>query len=243
MEDNKNAIDVNYVDIENEIYLTAPQLAQKINDTDIRVRHWGDSFGDIIGLEKVNGRKRYKESDVPKFAFIKDLLENKNFTHEQARVYLSKHGFKYAEYDSGLVDTKDPLGFQVLAAALSVEVDNKLNQFTERILFNISDQLNQYLISQQNINMEMKAEIESAVDETVSKQTEYIEQLEKKIESLSKQNEKIIDKIDSQEQKSSERDTELINRLKKSLDERQLQQEYKQQLQQKRSIFQRLFRI
>lgn len=78
---------------------------------------------------------------------------------------------------------------------------------------------------------------------TVSKQTEYIEQLEKKIESLSKQNEEIIDKIDAQEQKSVERDTELINRLKKSMEDHRLQQEYKQQLQQKRSIFQRLFRI
>ena len=232
MEDTKNVVDVEFQDIDNEIYLTAPQIAQRIKDTDIRVRHWADVFGDLIGIEKLNGRKRYKESDVYKFAFIKDLLDNKNFRHDQARLYLSKNGFKYAEYDSGLVDIKDPLGFQALAAALSVEVDNKLNNFAENLLSNISNQLNEYLVKQMQINIEMKAEVEAAVDDIVS---EKLEQQKQEI--------KII--LDYQEQKAKTRDIELIDKLKSSMQDHQHQYEQQFQLQQqsqtKKSFFRRLF--
>lgn len=224
MEDNKNAIDVDYVDIGNEIYLTAPQIAQKINDTDIRVRHWGDSFGDIIGLEKVNGRKRYKESDTPKFAFIKELLDNKKFTHEQAKSYLSKYGFKYAEYNSGLVNTKDPLGFQALASALSVEVSGKLSQFSEDMLSNISNQLSDYIKIQQNINMQMKAELESAVDEIV---TEKLEPQQSQIdniieEKLNEFKDQFLEEM-KQELAVTKEDSKNIQHLKELMEQRQIE--------------------
>lgn len=225
--DNKDIVDVEYQEIEDGIYLTAPQVAQKINDVDSRVRHWGDVFGDLIGIERTNGRKRYKESDVPKFAFIKDLLDNKKFTHEQARVYLSKHGFQYAEFKSDLIDPKDPLGFQALASALSVEVDNKLKQFANELISNISNQLTEHLISQKQMNLETKAEIESAVDEIVS-------------EKLDQSLQEFKTTLDTKEQEATKRDNEMIEYLKQHMEDRKKENELQLQ-QQKKGFFSRLF--
>lgn len=225
---NKDIVDVEYQEIEDGIYLTAPQVAQKISDVDSRIRHWGDVFGDLIGIERVNGRKRYKESDVPKFAFIKDLLDNKNFTHEQARVYLSKHGFQYAEFKSDLIDPKDPLGFQALASALSVEVDNKLKQFANELMLNISSQLTEHLISQKQMNMETKAEIEASVDEIVS-------------EKLTQSLEEFKSHVDTKEQEVTKRDNEIIEFLRKNMEERRKETELQSQ-QQKKGFFSKLFR-
>ena len=220
---NNNAIEVEYKDVKNEIYLTAPQIAQKIGDTDIRVRHWADCFYDLIGIEKLNGRKKYKESDVERFAFIKDLLDSKNFSHDQVRIYIAKHGFKYAEYDSGLVDTKDPLGFQVLASALSVEVENKLSQFKDELLTKFSEQLSNQIKLQLEMNLEMKAEIESAVDEVVS------EKLDSKLSDLKSY-------IDTKEQEAKIRDIELIDTLKENMNKRK-----EEAIKEKKGIFGKIF--
>lgn len=238
MNNDENIVDIEFQEAENEIYITAPQLAQKINDTDIRVRHWADKFGDLIGIEKINGRKKYKESDIPSFAFIKDLIDSKNFSHEQVRNYIEKHGFKYAEYDSGLVNPKDPLGFQALASALSVEVDNKLSkfsdEFTKQFIEKISNTLVENLYNQQQMNIELKAEIEASVDNIISE----------KLQSLSLKVENSIEnqlqmQIDEQERRFIERDIKNIELIKQHMDERKKENEIEKQ--NKKGFWSRIF--
>ena len=168
--DNK-PIDVEFENVKPDIYLTAPQVAQKIHDTDIRVRLWAEEFGDdtLLNIERTeSGRKRYKESQVSDFAFIKDLIDNKNFSYEQVRKYCKKHGFKYAEYNSGLVNPKDPLGFEALASALTVKVDEKLNNFSEQLLSKIDERFKQYAILQHEENEKMREITMSILDGIVS---------------------------------------------------------------------------
>ncbi|QDY27219.1 MerR family transcriptional regulator [Clostridium botulinum] len=228
MKNNKeDIIDVEFQDVKNEMYITAPQLAQKMNDTDTRVRYWADTFGDLIGIEKINGRKKYKESDVSKFLFIQDLVDNKKFTHEQIRTYISKHGFKYAEYDSGLINTKDPLGFQALASALSVEVEDKLKKFTQDITEKNTEQLAKFMQCIAQTNLETKAEIESSVERIVS------EKLDKSVSEFKCY-------VDEKERQATSRDTEMIDMLKNNMEERKKQQE-ELEAEKKKSFWGRLF--
>lgn len=162
---NQNIIDVDYDEVENVLYLSAPQLAKKIGTTEATIRSWAEVYGDLIGIEKINGRKTYKETQVTSFAFIKDLVDNKNMKKTQVRNYISKHGFKYAEYDSGLIDPKDPLGFEALASSLTVQVTHKLNIFTQELMANVTNQLNEHLNKQYQSNIENKAEIEASVSD------------------------------------------------------------------------------
>lgn len=233
-DEDKNTLDTDYEEVDNVIYLSAPQLALKIKDTDIRVRHWADEFGDLIGIEKINGRKRYKESDIYKFAFIKDLIDNKNFKHDQVRIYLEKHGFKYEKYDSGLVNPKDPLGFEALASAINTEVTLTLEQFKTSLSEDFRKTMRDFLESQYQLNLETKAEIESSVDNIIGEKIGEIEKSNTKLheeltltvedtvtKKLNEQQKKYEEKIDELEKKATERDLKLIEPLKAVLEERQ----------------------
>lgn len=50
----EKTIDVEYQNIEEDIYLTAPQVAQRVKTSDIKIRSWADPdvFGDLIGIKK-----------------------------------------------------------------------------------------------------------------------------------------------------------------------------------------------
>ena len=154
MNDNPRVITTDFeeVNYDTEMYYTAPQVAKEIQDTDIRVRHWADSFEDILNIHKENGRKKYRKKDIESLAFIKHLLDEKKWTHAQVRSYCSKQGFTFAEYDAGLINPQDPLGFQALASALSVEVDNKLNIFMDKLIQQVSD-MNKNQLEQVSINL------------------------------------------------------------------------------------------
>lgn len=168
---NENIVDVEFDDVQNVIYLSAPQLAKKIGTTEATIRTWADMYGDLIGIEKINGRKTYKETQVPCFAFIKDLVESKNMKKTQVRNYISKHGFKYAEFNSGLVDPKDPLGFQALASALSVEVHKELDNFKKDVITEVINQVDSRL--KQYILLQGEA-IDEVLDNTVLKVDEIV---------------------------------------------------------------------
>lgn len=198
--DDKNIIDTEYDDVEDVIYLSAPQMAKKVGTTENTIRTWADEnyYGDLIGIEKVNGRKTYKETQVSSFAFIKDLVENKNMKKSQVRKYIEKHGFKYADYNSGLVNPKDPLGFEALAAALSVGTKKELDNFKKEIL----DQLKQYMILQGEA-------VNNILDNTILKVDEVVTE---KMEENSKE---ISDKLD----KSTEKTIQLQQENQKQLNE------------------------
>lgn len=215
MNNEEKAIDVDYQDVGNEVYLTAPQMAQRINETETRVRYWADHehFGKLIGTEIVNDRKRYKESEVFKYMFIKDLLDNKNMTHEQAKKYISKHGFKYAEFDSGLVNPKDPLGFEALASALSIKVDEKLKSISEEIISNVKNVLIEYAVHQNDKNTQLKAEIEASVGDIV---TEKLEQTMTRVEEKQEELKDIVAFTIQEEMKSS------VQEFKSHIDEREI---------------------
>ena len=234
--ESKNIIDVDYDEVENVLYLSAPQLARKIGTTEATIRTWAEVYGDLIGIEKINGRKTYKETQVPYFTFIKELVDNKNMKKTQVRNYISKHGFKYAEYNSGLVDTKDPLGFEALASALSIEVSNKLNIFSKELISNVSNQLSEHLMIQQQMNIENRAEIESSVDEIMESKVNVI--LEKQQNKLDSALQDFKSYIDTKEQETKVRDTEMLDMLKHRMESTKLLQDIESQ--KKKSIWSRI---
>jgi len=92
-----NIIDVDYIDIEKVVFLTAPDVAREIPADEKRVRYWGDVFGDIkeCGVRKIDGRKKYTKQTIKAFKIIQKLIDDKQFSHIQVRDYISKNGFEY----------------------------------------------------------------------------------------------------------------------------------------------------
>lgn len=138
-ENKDEIVQVDYVELDKITYYTAVQVAEEIQEPVSTVRSWaGKDFGDVLDIERENGRRRFTKEDIKRLKFIKGLRKA-NMSINQIKEYINKNGFKYANYDSGLVDIKDPLGFQALATALSVEVDTKLNMFMEKLVNQVGE--------------------------------------------------------------------------------------------------------
>lgn len=218
-------IDVEYTDLENIIYISSVQMAKKVGTTESTIRTWFEYYGDLFNAKKISGRKTYKETEVRFYNFIKDLTD-KNMKREQIRDFINKYGFEFP--DDGLMDIQQPMAYEALSSAITLdikeELNNKLEEFTEKIIQQVTNKLNNHLESQTMINYELKAEIESSVSDVVSNI----------VESKLNQNkdaivEELTGKIDEMEKSFTDLDNERISNLKKHMDERFKQNELSKQ--------------
>lgn len=134
--DTKGFTDVEFENVEfldGGCYYSATQIADILEENPTTIYNWvkQDVFGDLLGIKRVNGRRVYTKDDIENLKFIKELRK-KNFSINQTKEYLAKKGFKYSEYDGGLIDTKDPLGFQALAVSIAEENNKKFAEFSKK---------------------------------------------------------------------------------------------------------------
>lgn len=253
----ETVIDVEYASINsdnesimNDVYVTMPYIAQKIGVSSSRVYHWSDEFGDII--DKLNNnesnnsngnRKRYRESNVKTFALIKDLIDTQHFSHEQVRTYLIKQGEEYSEYDSGLINPKDPLGFQALASALTIEVKEQLNMFSLQLTNEITTQVKELLNQQNDKYMQINTEMQGSVDDIISeKVNEISETIAQSVKDMNNSVSQVNNSIQTLHKNNKNRDIILVNKLKQSMEN--TQQEYLNELKlqsHKKSLFSKIF--
>lgn len=128
----EHIIDSDYKDVNSldpDIFYTAVQVAEILGENITTIRSWAkqEVLGDLLDIKRVNGRNVFTKVDIENLKFVQEL-RSKNFKISQIREIVSKKGFKYAEYDGGLIDTKDPLGFQALAVSISEENNKRLNE-------------------------------------------------------------------------------------------------------------------
>ena len=129
--------DVDYIELNlpDDIYLTAVDVA-KILKIDVSVlRSWTkpETFENELNIKRVNGRRVFTKQDVENLQFIKNLRD-KNYQIKLIKEWVSKKGFKYAEYDGGLIDTKDPMGFNALAESIMSKNKEQLMLFVQEII-------------------------------------------------------------------------------------------------------------
>jgi hypothetical protein len=216
-----NIIDVDFIDIEKEVFLTAPDIAREIPDDEKRVRYWGDVFGDIkeCGVYKIDGRKKYTKQTIKAFKIIQKLIDDKQFSHAQVRDYISKNGFEYIT-DSKNDLSKDLIGYNGLSSELSVEFEQKLKSFQE----NIKAMLIEH---SENMKNDIKEQVAFTVDEVVSDKLEPFKDNLKQdikeelkeynnnyVESSEKLSEQINTRFDELDRKEEERDLKLVEKLR-----------------------------
>lgn len=238
-----NIIQVDYVDVDKITYYTAVQVAEEIDEPVSTVRGWsGKDFVEELNIKKINSRKCYTKEDIKRLKFIKELRKN-NMSINQIKIHIGKNGFKYADYDSGLVNPKDPLGFQALASALSVEVDSKLNIFMDKLaqqvgemnkqqLERISEGLNEVMIDTLDEKMnEFKTELEEnakyintqvaiTIDGKLeNKFTESNNNINNLKESIQDENRKLESKLEEKFVKSTQSIEEAVREFREAKEE------------------------
>ena len=158
-----NYTDVNYSKVpeDDECILNAVQIGKMVGESDYTIRLWANKHKDFLSVKKINGKFAYTQKSVSEFKFIQSLLRDKKFTHELVHEQLSKRGFEYEKYDSGLINPQDPLGFEALASQLAIKNGEQLKEF-----------LVKFMEYQENFKTELKEELKSEIAISVDEHLE-----------------------------------------------------------------------
>lgn len=165
MNNDRDYIDADFIDIEDSFFFNAVQVSEMLGESVSTVRSWtkDDVFGDLLDIKKVNGRRVFTKQDVENLKYIQELRK-RNYSISQTREYISKQGFKFGEYDGGLVNTKDPLGFEALAIKLTQKQGERLDTFKKEFMEEIGKYM-YALVEDQNKHMQNIAdEIAISID-------------------------------------------------------------------------------
>lgn len=208
-----NYTDVNYKSIpeDNECVINAVQLGKRIEEPPSTIRTWAETYQDHLYIKKVNGRFVYTEASVEQFLFIKDMCRNKRLQHKQILALVDKHGFKYGAFDAGLVNPEDPLGYQALASALSVETQKQLSIFLNSFM-QYQHENNTRII--ENIKNEVSITVDEVVTERLNEfKDDYIKQQEEEKMATIKTMEMVSELNSRMEERKKEEEKRFWKRL------------------------------
>jgi len=215
---------------DNECILNAVQLGKLIDEPATTIRSWADKHDKYLYIKKVNDRFVYTQASIEQFKFIKDLCRNKNFTHKQITDHIKQHGFEYSKYDSGLVDIKDPLGYQALASALALENQKQLKQF-------LTDFVQYQEESHEKLIESVKTEVEQTVQEQLE---ESMSGIQKELELQREENKKLSNQIDDMHREIAVTN-DLNNRINHALENMEQRKKEFEEKQEPKSIFSKIF--
>lgn len=242
MDNDKKIVDVDYTEEDvkvitdeldkSKIYYTTGQVAKILNLKDSKLRYWTNFFAldsngnDMIKVEYTNKNRSYTAENIEQLKYMKKLIEEDGMTLQQAKDYTTIHGFNA---DTKEIQSDNPLALQAFIAGLTQEIDNKLNNFENRIInkvmLAIEEKNNELLLQQKQINEILKQEIAITVDEVLSdnlkdRMNDLSGVIENTIEKTSNKNSEKIDKILDIQNESSKRDIEISENLKRLMQTR-----------------------
>jgi DNA-binding transcriptional MerR regulator len=194
------------------IYYKTSEVAMQLNTTDSTVRFYCGCFNDFLNIETSGRNRRFKDGDIEKLKFIQKLLKEDGLSIQQVKEYLSE-----PDIENKVIKQDDPLPVQIIASATAMEVGIQLNDFMEQL----KEALFKDLKQQQEANKdEIKEYLAVAIKEQIGEISNY---------------------INSQELEAKKRDEEILNTLKKGMEERD---KLNQELQKEKSkgLFGRLFK-
>ncbi|MHB9924615.1 helix-turn-helix domain-containing protein [Clostridium botulinum] len=240
--DKDNIIDAEFTNVEENInnedtktrlirgeplFYTTTQVSEMVGVEPSTIRFWSKRFENLLDVEISNKNKQYKKLDVEKLKFIKKLTREDGLTLQQVQDYCSTKGFDINEIEQSVVDSSNPLAIQTIMSALTVEIDKKLNSFSENLLNEIDKRQKSGILIQQEMNDKLHETIALTVDEIVS------EKLDKSVSEFKSY-------VDEKERQATSRDIEMIDMLKNNMEERKKQQE-ELEAEKKKSFWGRLF--
>lgn len=141
--------DVPYSSVPNddECFVTGVQIGKIIDEPASTIREWAKTYRDFLYIKKINGNFKYTEKSIEQFKEIKEWRREKGYPSDVIKDILSKRGQGFGEYDGGLIDPKDPLGFDVLSGKIMKRNEEMLKDFSKALIEHISKR-DEMMISQ-----------------------------------------------------------------------------------------------
>ena len=136
-------ISFRYVPTDEECTISGAEISRILKlDSPQTIYDWANAFSDYLSIKKVDNRWKFSKKSLDEFKFIQSLRK-KNWSWNQIREHISKRGFQFAQYDSGLIDPNDPMGYEALAIQISMKNEVVLQNFLKTLnqSLNVRDQL------------------------------------------------------------------------------------------------------
>ncbi|WP_080008840.1 MerR family transcriptional regulator [Clostridium botulinum] len=220
------------------LYYSTKQVAQILEEPTSRIRYWCDCFDDFLNIQRSGQNRQFTEQDIEKLKYIRKLLKKDGLTINQVKEYCSEKDVTMLQEQ---VKSQDPIAFQALATAIMTEMETRIEliqkkmieDITTAVTKNISEKITQSISAELNIQKQYldntKKDMKDYISVTVEdKLNENIDNLKTHInattENLSKQ--------------MKNDDVELVNSLKKHMEERRQHVED----QSKKGFFSKLFK-
>lgn len=214
-----NFTDVDYEEVNPEMTYTAVQVAKIIQEDISTIRSWCSEkgFEKELDIKRVNGRRIYNAKDIENLKFIKTLRQ-KGMPIKQIKGYISKKGFQYREYDSGLISPEDPMGFDVLADRILEKSNAQMESFLKKIIQYNEEFKNELLSEQKRINEEFRDEILEQHEVLLQENKKDIEDFNKKaLEKINTHNSDLKKELNNFIEETIAEQTKIINQtLEKS---------------------------
>lgn len=212
----KNYYDVSYEPVNNNqppkpaIYYTIGEVSKELGEESSTVRYWSNKYYDFLDVEMCNTHRRFSRLDIDKLKVIQQC-KRKKMTHNQTINALKETNFDITVVENSINEINKHLDIQLLAAALSVEVNKRLDAMEERINEKINNKLdiqNDVIKkSLEDISEHICVTVDSMIEESLNEIEVKKEDLDKLTSEISKQTEMI------QEMKSAYVSTEEIKKF------------------------------
>lgn len=233
--------DISYSSVpeDEECFVTGVQIGKIIDEPASTVREWAKTFQDYLYIKKINGNFKYTERSIEQFKEIKEWRREKKYPFDMIKEILSKRGQGFGEYDGGLIDPKDPLGFDILSNKIMKRNEDMLKDFSQALIdhigkrdeiminqvkeetsITVQEVLETYIpkVSENMINV-IKDELTVTKDEIVRLREEN-EKARFENQSLRSENEELLTreinklkaKVNRQSEELENKDKELVNK-------------------------------
>ena len=215
---NDNIQDVDYIEVPDKtirgesLYYSTSQVAKILDLSDSKVRYYSTVFADILNIEFHNKQRRFTKADIDKLRFLTELKEE-GMTIKQIQEYCQEVDFE----NGGEIQVKEtnPLSIQTLAKALTEQQQlaiEKQNQVINMLLNKITDMELVITESERNIKSEIASTQESFQERmSIVLQEVVVDTCKNEFQSF----------IDQRELDYKNRDNEIIDALKKHMEDSQ----------------------
>ena len=181
----KKYIDVEYQDINrikgsDNIRYNATQVSDMYDIPVSKVRYYMKAFEGILDLDYSNRMRRFSKDSLRKFDYLVKL-KNDGMTVQQILDYCEN---KEVFSEESLNTPNNPLTVEMLAKAISVQVEALMNDFKGQIISEVVSSINES-------NQIFKEDIITTIDEVVSEKLEAVNSINDNILNIK---EDILDK-------------------------------------------------
>lgn len=165
-------------------YYTTGQVAKILGENESTIRFWCDEFDHFLNIRRSGRNRQFTATDIKKLEYIRYLLRQENFTIKQVKEFLST---KEAALMQPIHKEREQFIINALSQVIVSEIAQRFTTLEDNIVQKLLEEIKPHL----------------ALPSRSEEKPEYIEEIKQ-------QNQQLLKKIETLEEKINEREAQFI---------------------------------